>query len=197
VIDNSALIADFCPASNDGDTFIYTEMLDRSKRKGNNGQRLLKTFYHRSRDEFWEQWPTIRKLCDLANVRACTRLSPRSYRKVGATFTKLVVEAALTDNFAGMKSLYNRACGITAPNEKLWLLDVDAEDAGSRDIEDQLRVRTALIARIPSRRAFHLIVRPLDLRLIGYSMPADGYVLPNVQLHKDNPTNLYIPDEAA
>jgi hypothetical protein len=116
---------------------------------------------------------------------------------VGATFTKLVVEAALTDNFAGMKSLYNRACGITAPNEKLWLLDVDAEDAGSRDIEDQLRVRTALIARIPSRRAFHLIVRPLDLRLIGYSMPADGYVLPNVQLHKDNPTNLYIPDEAA
>src|SRR6185295_3080112 len=109
MLDNSKLIAPFCPISDDGDTFIYTEMLDRGKRKGNNGHRLVKTFYHRSVEEFWEQWPVIQKLCDLTLVRACTRLAPKSYKRVGATFTRLVVEAALTDNFSGMKSLYNRA----------------------------------------------------------------------------------------
>jgi hypothetical protein len=213
MIDNSIHIAAFCPATDDGDTFIYTEMLDRSKRKGNNGQRLLKTFYHRSVAEFWEQWPTIKKLCDLAGVRACTRVSPRSYRKVGATFTKLVVEAALTDNWLGMKSLYNRACGITAPERKLWLWDFDAVDEVDPNYSALVLASQTLarligthavngipvqIAEIPSKRAFHLITTGFDTRALGgLEVPKDGYALPNVQLHKDNPTNLYIPDEAA
>jgi hypothetical protein len=197
MIDNHQLIFEFCPATNDGDTFIYTEMLDRSKRKGNNGQRLLKTFYHRSQAEFMEQWPTIKKLCDMAGVRACTRVSPRSYRKVGATFTKLVVDAALSDNWAGMKSLYSRACGTTAPEQKLWLFDVDEVDDRARALEHKIQEIDALVEVVPSKRAHHLITRAFDLREVGYSMPADGYVLPNVQLHKDNPTNLYIPDGAA
>lgn len=78
MLDNSTLVAPFCPPSDDGDTFIYTEMLDRGKKKGNNGHRLLKTFYHRSVEEFWEQVPVIKKLCDLAGIRACTRLAPKS-----------------------------------------------------------------------------------------------------------------------
>lgn len=202
-IDNSQLIAPFCPATADGDTFIYTEMLDRSKRKGNNGTRLLKTFYHRSTDEFWEQWETIRNLCDLANVRACTRVAPRSYRKVGATFTKLVVDAALTDNFAGMKSLYNRACGITSPNEKRWLWDFDEINEASKTLDRCISGHVVgglpvLLERVPSRRAYHLITTAFDIgALNGLTHSRDGYILPNVQLHKDNPTNLYIPDGAA
>lgn len=82
-LDNSALIAPFCPATADGDTFVYTEMLDRGRQKGNNGHRLVKTFYHRSVEEFWSQWPTIKKLCDLTLTRACTRLAPRSYPITG------------------------------------------------------------------------------------------------------------------
>lgn len=197
MIDNSEIVAKFCPPIGDGDTFIYTEMLDRSKRKGNNGVRLLKTFYHREEAEFWEQWPTIKKLCDLANVRACTRLAPRSYRKVGATFTRMVVEAALTDNFAGMKSLYNRACGTTAPNQKMWLFDIDEPNDASAELEKALVEFGALLAKVPSRRAHHLIARPFDLREAGYSHPSDGHLFQGVQLHKDNPTNLYIPDGAA
>jgi hypothetical protein len=163
---------------------------------------LLKTFYHRSVAEFWEQWPTIKKLCDLSSVRACTRLAPRSYRKVGATFTKMVVEAALTDNFAGMKSLYNRACGTTAPNEKLWLWDIDEINAHTTDLDARLGMifvqgQPVLVRRIPSRRAFHLITRPFDVRAIGLTFHDDGHVMSCVQLHKDNPTNLYIPDGAA
>lgn len=187
MLDNSELVAKFCPVADDGDTFIYTEMLDRGQRKGNNGNRLLKTFYHRSVTEFWEQLPTIQKLCDLARVRACTRLAPRSYKKVGKEFARLVVETALTENWAGMKSLYNRACGIASPIRKLWLWDVDEVNASSLALGEQLRRRGVLIETIPSKKGLHYITGAFDAR---------DLVITEVQLHKDNPTNLYIPEGA-
>jgi hypothetical protein len=195
MLDNSDLIAPFCPATDDGDTFIYTEMLDRGKRKGNNGHRLVKTFYHRSVDEFRSQWPTIKQLCDLAQVRACTRLAPRSYAKVGALFTRMVVEASLTANWAGMKSLYNRACGIVGPIRKLWLFDVDRIDDGTERLARMMMDAGVLRARIPSKKGEHLITIPFDSR--AWCGNHGWLAFGEVALHHDNPTNLYIPDGAA
>lgn len=200
MLDNSALIAPFCPPSDDGDTFIYTEMLDRGKKKGNNGHRLLKTFYHRSVDEFWEQVPVIKKLCDIAQIRACTRLAPKSYERVGITYTKMVVEAALTKNWAGMKSLYNRACGITGPNKKIWLFDIDVINSGTTTLREKIENDGNMLAVIPSKKGLHYIVKPFDVRIIeGYFSELGLNTvshLEEVSLHKDNPTNLYIPDFA-
>ncbi len=186
-LDNSELIAPFCPPEDDGDTFIYTEMLDRGKRKGNNGFRLVKTFYHRSVAEFWEQMPVVRELCELAGVRAYTRLAPRSYTRVGAQFTRLVVDASLTSNWAGMKSLYNRACGTVSPNQRLWLFDVDEVNRATVSFGIELGRGGHLIATIPSRKGLHYIARPHQY----------GTIPPELTLHKDNPTNLYVPDGAA
>jgi hypothetical protein len=197
IVDNSALVAPFAPERDDGDSFIYTELLDRSKRKGNNGFRVLRTFFHRSREEFAEQWPVIRQLCDVNNVRACTRLAPRSFKRVGCEFTKLVVEASLTGNWAGMKTLYARACGIAASG-RIWLFDFDAVDSMSDALRSVLTVAGKVRAVIPSRRAYHLITEPFAPAMLNLSgWPKDGRVLPKVQLHKDNPTNLYIPEGAA
>lgn len=200
MLDNSELIASFCPPRDDGDTFIYTEMLDRGKKKGNNGNRLLKTFYHRSAEEFREQVPVIKKLCDLAGIRACTRLAPKSYERVGITYTKMVVEAALTKNWAGMKSLYNRACGITSPEKKIWLFDVDIINKWTEAFGDKLKEAGNLLATIPSKKGKHYITKPFDTRLIElYYQELGINISPGIEeisLHKDNPTNLYIPNGA-
>lgn len=196
MLDNSISVAAFCPPIDDGDTFIYTEMLDRGKRKGNNSHRIVKTFYHRSVEEFWEQWPVIKNLCDLSLVRACTRLSPKSYKRVGATFTRMVVEAALTNNFAGMKSLYNRACGTTSPNTKLWLFDIDVINEGTIEFEKYLQINGSYIATIPSKKGLHYITKPFDMRLFEMFMDDHDMSDEHISLHKDNPTNLYIPDGA-
>ncbi len=194
MLDNSEIIAQFVPEVDDGDSFVYTEMLDRGRRKGNNGHRLVKTFYHRSREEFRSQLPVIKRLCDMSLVRACTRIAPRSFRRVAGTFLRLVTETYITENFAGMKSLYNRACGTTSPNEKLWLFDVDVIDDAALALEGNLKTwhigdgRYAWVATIPSKKGMHLITRPF--RLDDKSIPKD------IALHKDNPTNLYIPDGA-
>ncbi len=197
MLDNSKLIAPFCPETEDGDTFIYTEMLDRTARKGNNGQRLLKTFYHRSQEEFWDQWPTIQKLCDMSQVRAYTRLAPRSYKSVGKNFAKLVMDTVVSENWSGMKSLYNRACGTTSPNQKYWLFDVDKIDDASNSLARHLEEKGFLKARIPSRKGEHFITVPFDPRLFSIKTFEDWSQWGEVSLHKDNPTNLYIPDGAA
>lgn len=212
VLDNSALIAPFCPPKDDGDSFIYTEMLDRGKKKGNNGHRLVKTFYHRSVEEFWEQWPSIKRLCDLSLVRACTRLAPRSWKRVGCEFTRMVVEASLSDNWVGMKSLYNRACGIAGPNKKLWLWDVDKITDVSAAFGKWLQQHSnprgidkapLLVATIPSKKGVHYISHPFEVARVTLSVPGVqhnrlgvDFEAHDISLHKDNPTNLYIPDGA-
>ncbi len=203
MLDNSELILPFVPEVDDGDTFVYTEMLDRGQRKGNNGNRLLKTFYHRSRGEFREQVPVIMKLCDLARVRACTRLAPRSYRSVGRAFTRLAVDTAMSENWAGMKSLYNRACGTTGPIRKLWLIDIDdPADPVVPGIRESLRAQGLLAGELPSKKGLHLITTPFHRVTVPPGvltrMPDHPtvYVPSGIDVHKDNPTNLYIPDGA-
>lgn len=204
MLDNSTLIAPFVPEKDDGDTFIYTEMLDRTARKGNNGKRLLKTFYHRSQEEFWEQWPTIKLLCDMSEVRAYTRLAPRSYEKVANQHLKMVVEAHVAKNHAGVKTLYNRALGTTSPNTKYWLYDVDVVSDISKQFGLWLtgdpfgvgKTINLLVAEIPSRKGVHYIAKPfnpMDMPRVFNEVFQRG----EISLHKDNPTNLYIPEGAA
>lgn len=188
-LDNSKLVAEFCSEKDDGDTFVYTELLDRTAKKGNNNHRLVKSFYHRSREHFWEQWPTIVQLADMTKSRAYTRLAPRSFEKVGKAFTQLVVEAAMQGNWNHMKALYNSACGRTPPLKKFWLFDVDYPDDQSEVFGRWLDMAGHLLETIPSRKGLHYISTPFDPRLVA--MPD------NISLHKDNPTNLYIPEGAA
>lgn len=215
MINNYDLVKRFLPGEelgldSNGDHFLYTELLDRTKRVGNNGVRIVKTFYHRSLADFDRHMPQMVALCDALKVRAYTRLSTRSFKKVGAEFTRLVVDASLTGNFAGMKSLYTRACGIVTPNKKLWMFDVDRISSESEAFGKWLATPDArskqphLVATVPSKKGLHYITYTFSLDKWRDKDPMTGDYLedrytfpPDVSLHKDNATNLYIPDEAA
>lgn len=112
----------------------------------------------------------------------------------------MVVEAALTKNWAGMKTLYNRACGVTSPKRKIWLLDVDVIKPETLELGERIKNNGHLLATIPSKKGLHYIITPFDVRVLeryyqelGINLLADTE---EVSLHKDNPTNLYIPDSA-
>ncbi len=198
MLDNTHLVRPFVPAEDDGDTFVYTELLDRTKRKGNNGVRIVKTFYHRSQADFDRHLPQMIGLCDAVKVRAYTRLAPRSFKKVAAEFLRLVTETYISQNFAGMKTLYARACGIVSPNEKIWMLDIDNTTFSTNCLKERLRLDGHLLAVIPSKKGEHLIVKAFDAR--DYTRRGgtlEGWeIWGEVSLHKDNGTNLYIPDGA-
>lgn len=106
-----------------------------------------------------------------------------------------MVDAALTDNWAGMKSLYARAAGVTTPNRKLWMFDVDETTSSTEVLKLDMERDGLLEAVIPSRRGEHLIVKPFDGRKYWGNHGAGSFG--QVELKKDCNTNLYIPDEAA
>lgn len=79
--------------------------------------------------------------------------------------------------------------GCTSPITKYWLFDVDdKEHPALGDLREALATRGVLRGEIPSKKGVHLIAEPFDTR--GIVVPAD------IAIHKDNPTNLYIPDGA-
>jgi hypothetical protein len=202
MINNYETVKEFMPGESKGpisneDHFLYTELMDRTKRVGNNGVRIVKTFYHRSLADFDRHMPQMLALCNVLHVRAYTRLAPRSFRKVGAVFTKLVVDAALSDNFAGMKSLYARACGIVTPSTKLWMFDVDVINEDTQEFGAWLADHGLLLATIPSKKGLHYITPAFDVRAIEFQFQKLALTSSEISLHKDNATNLYIPGEAA
>lgn len=190
MIDNRLLVAPFVPEVFDGDTFLYTELLDRRKRSGNNRGRIVRTYYHRDRADFLDQCEQIAQLCEAAQVRAYTRLQPRSFKLVGKAYVKIILEAALSDNWQGMRHAYSKACGTTPPLEKLWLFDCDT--AAERESVLAVLPGEFLVAELPSRKGCHLIAKPFNLAKLVPWFNTTG-----VQIHRDNPTNLYIPDGAA
>jgi hypothetical protein len=189
-IDNSQQIAALMGQANDGDVFWYTEILDRTKRSaGDNRKRMVRLFRHGSGPELLELMPMIRSLCIATGARAYTRLSPRSHKAVAKQLLLLTAEMVASEQWNSASYLYARACGrCNIHDRRLWLYDVDEANADAVALEMRLTAHGNLVAVVPSRSAYHLIAKPHDPRL-------DGENLFGIQLHKDNPTNLYIPND--
>lgn len=188
-VDNTDLIAPFIDEQEDGDTFWYTEILDRTRSSaGSNHRRTLRMFHHTCRGHLLVMMPLIRTLCDATGARACIRLSPRSRKAVGKMMLVLAAEMASGETWASAPYLYARACGRTCIHgRKLWLYDVDEGQDSDDFLLNYLARKIWLRCVIPSRTGRHYIVTPHD---------PNGDPKVDIQLHKDNPTNLYIPANA-
>lgn len=195
-VDNSDIIRQFVPEKDDGDTYIYTELLDRRKTKGNNGFRLVKSFFHTSIEHFDYQLPAIKHLCESYGCRAYTRISKRSFKKTAGVFLKMVAEGVVAENYSGMKSFYNKACGNVSPNTKYWMLDIDTEITEQMvEYRDSVvrgggkSIAANFVCEVPSKTGRHWIITPYNHEV--YTTPF------GMELKKDANTNLYIPDNAA
>lgn len=175
-VDNSEVIRNFVPEKDDGDTYVYTELLDRRKTKGNNGFRLVKSFFHRDRESFDYQLPAIKELCTSYGCRAYTRISPRSFKKTAGVFLKMVAEAFVASNYDGMKTLYNKACGNVSPNTKYWMLDIDTEVTSLMEEYKNHVIRggarstpAQFVCEVPSKTGTHWIITPYNPEI--YTIP--------------------------
>lgn len=183
---NLTAIAPMLPAESDGDTFWYTEILDRTRSSaGSNRKRLVRMFRHDCQADLIEVMPIIQALCEATGARAYIRLSPRSHKAVGKALLLLVAEMAANDAWESAAHLYLRACGRTnIHGKRLWLYDVDSGQDASGSLLKTLTINNHLVCVLPSRTGKHYITKPHN---------PEGEAMYGVALHKDNPTNLYIP----
>lgn len=194
----------------DPDEFYFVQILQRKKDNpgningSNNSSRLIKAYYISSIEKYYNQMNEMILLADTFNARVGLNLNKRSYYKTAFNTLKRIAEQMHNKNFQTIHRSWNTSCGVHNGGDKVWLLDVDkitdVNLLAMFDYPEERRefyMREAIkeaqpegvdkvIAKIPSANGYHLMTSGFDSRDFEKKFP-------EIEIHKNNPTNLYIP----
>jgi len=176
------------------DDFYYLQILQRKKENPSLGSnsRVIKNYYITSTEHLEIRYDEIKALCNVFNARASIRLNKRSFEKVGFKAMVNIANTMCNREYSFINGSYDRACGLGHNDKnKKWILDLDGVTEVSplmmSLIDNGIEpVGSKCYGVIPSRTGVHLITKPFNLLKFSKNYPEVG-------VHKDNPTNLYIP----
>jgi hypothetical protein len=202
MIDNFEAIKPLLVFPND-QTFYFVQILQRKKdhppgtRLGgsNNNARLIKAYYITSQEHLEIHKEEIIKLCEVFNARACINLNPRNFEKAAFQLLQKVSNQMMNKDFYGVRKAYDSVLGhYHSEMDKRWLVDIDVKQPLkisliSKFIEglyEEAGVERKVLACIETKNGYHLITH-------AFNMAAFLRVFPTIDVHKNNPTALYIP----
>lgn len=208
-VDNYSLIRPLLTFDND-DEFYFLQILMRKKDHGknvtgtNNNNRLVKAYFVRSLEYFDFIEDEVKKLAQVFKARVTVNLNKRSYKKLAFHTLKKVTDQIVNEEYDKVNKAYTSVCGkYTTDKNKTWILDLDGADF--KDVERMILEVLPLcrgtegnrhIASIPTRSGLHVITRPFainDFNTLMYQKFNVNWT-DHVELHKNNPTNLYCPE---
>jgi hypothetical protein len=196
MVDNFDLIKPMLKFESEDD-FYFIQILQRKKDNPNgcngssNSARLIKAYYINSIEHLESLKDEMVFFANHFNSRVGINLNKRSYEKTAFNTLKKVAEVMHNKNFKMVRRAWNTSCGVHNGGDKIWLLDIDVKDADyikniKEFVQNQQPKRDKILGLIPSKSGFHLITKGFDLRAFKKEYP-------EIEIHKNNPTNLYIP----
>jgi hypothetical protein len=205
MIDNIELIKPILQFDSE-DNFYYLQILQRKKENDETGSnsRIIKNYYVDSIKYLEDKYEEIKNLCNLFNARAYIRINRRSYEKVAYKAMVNLANTMSNREFISCSRSYDRAIGQN-PNEpdKKWIVDCDFafNDLIVSNIRAFIHNSRPYTSKyygiIPSKNGFHLITAPFNLddynKLVIRKWSDIDLTNVKFEIHKDNPTNLYIP----
>jgi hypothetical protein len=194
MIDNLEKVLPFLKFES-SDDFYYLQILQRKKENPQLGSnsRVIKNYYITSQDHLRFRYAEIKQICEAMNARAMIRLNKRSFEKVAFKNLVNLGNTMMNKEYKFLRQSYDRACGL-GHNDKVkkWILDIDSQMTPTElmYIEDFIQEAKPegrkTLAYIPSKAGLHLITLPFDSREFQKKYP-------EIEIQRDNPTNLYIP----
>lgn len=180
--------------------FYFLQVIQRKKDhkdgqllKSNNNSRLIKAYYIYSIEQLEKYETEIVNLCHIFNARAGIGLNKRNAKSISLEMLSLLAQNIKSDHFKQLGSLYNTVCGHHFEGkDKCWILDLDGHysEHYMEILQDTLCAcppeGNKIIAVVPSKNGCHVITKPFDVRTFTI-------LYPEIEIHKNNPTNLYIP----
>lgn len=172
------------------DTFYHLQILKRKKEHPELGSNsyVVKTYYIKSIEHLKRVFPEIKNICDFHNARAYINLNKRSFERIAYHTLKKVTDCILNKDFKSVRKAYESVCGAFSTGDKLWIIDIDDNNFDSSNIieyiDKQKPIGPKVVAKIPTKSGYHLIVKPFNASLFSMF---------EVDLHHNNPTILYIP----
>lgn len=196
MIDNLQLILPLIEFDSEDD-FYYLQILQRKKENDllTSNSRVIKNYYIKSTEYLVNRYDEIKSLCDNLNARACLRLNRRSFRKTAFKALVNMSNTLSNQEFEFCQKSYDRAVGNGHnDHRKLWILDVDDKTYNPTSLlqfinEIEPDTGNKHIATIPSKSGYHIITTPFNVKKYKDAK----FSFSDIEIHKDNPTNLYIP----
>lgn len=176
------------------DDFYHLQIIKRKKEHPELGSNsyIVKTYYISSVDYLDKKIEEIIVLCNYHNARACINLNRRSYEKCAYQLLRKVADQILNKDFRSCRKAYESVCGLYS-NEpvKKWIIDIDVHnpvlvDEITQRIDTFDPVGPKYIATLSTKAGCHIICNPFNIQ------QWNKYYI-NIDIHKDNPTVLYIP----
>jgi len=195
MIDNIELIKPFLIFESEDD-FYYLQILQRKKENDlmSSNSRVIKNYYITSVESLEKQYGEIKNLCKQFNARASMRLNKRSFEQCAYQTLLGVTNTIMNKDFKSVRRTYDRICGqFHNDSNKKWILDVDDKTTDLERIKAAVKFcqpnegSDKVLTFIPSKFGFHIITSPFNTNQFSQSSRLA------IEIHKDNPTNLYIP----
>lgn len=183
------------------DDFYHLQIIKRKKDHPEIGSNslVIKTYYIKSEDHLAKVEPEIIALCNFHGARACINLNRRSFEKMAFHTLKKVTDQIMNKDFASVRKAYESVCGAYAnESNKKWIIDIDNISIdGFNHQPSMIQLRSRIIELqieaghlqsmnfIRTKSGIHIISAPFNLQKFREEFP-------DIDVHKDNPTILYI-----
>jgi hypothetical protein len=162
----------------------------------NNNNRLIKAYYIYSIEQLDRYTSEIIGLCEMFKARAGINLNPRNNRDVALDCLERLARDIKCNNF-DVSKMYNSVCGENKGSDKHWIIDIDKDSYEGICENNDLLIKEIIynISKIepfrsveciiPSKSGFHIITKAFNTQKFKE-------IYPKLDIHKNNPTNLYI-----
>lgn len=196
MVDNFSLIKPLLKFEDPYDCYFIMILLRKKdghpEAKDSHRQRIIKYYLVRNLEYLEEKENEIKKLCQVFNARAVINLNRRNYKKLALRMMQELAQLILDENYFVLNHLITSVAGkYRSEREKKFIIDLDKDNLYLKD--DILKALPSIVPEgekfiidIPSKSGVHLITKPFNIKEFKDKFP-------KIDIHKDNPTNLYIP----
>lgn len=194
MIDNFDLIASILIFES-ADDFYFLQLIQRKKENANLGSnnRVIRSYFIKSVEQLRLHEEEIKAICKVTNSRAYINLNRRSFRRTGLATLKNITDHIMNEDYEHIHRAYTTVCGqYKHESNPTFIIDID-EELG-RKHNDMIRfieqecepVGNKFVTIVPTKNGSHIIMKAFNL-----SKFKEKY--PDIDIHKNNPTILYIP----
>lgn len=181
----------------DEDTFYDLQIIRRGKDHPDlpSANRTIKSYYICKLESLPAIKEEVIKLCELFGARAYINLAPKSLRKVTLLQMQCLAKRLYDDDIKKVWKTWGSCAGTVKSDNPAWVVDLDDCNVHEKpqilcEVKDYINSLEPhgdkIKAVIPTKSGLHLITSPFRLDMFKERFQ-------NIDVHKNNPTVLYIP----
>jgi len=188
------------------DYFYFIQIIQRKKEIPELGanNRIVRSYMISSLEKFEKNEAEIIKMCEMFNARAYIHLNRRKWSRIALECLRHNAELIANGQNDGIKASLETVIGrnnCEPKGEKTWIVDIDEKlPQYVWQVENFINYLEPIVftnlnigemekkvkSIIPTKNGYHLITSPFNSQVFKQTYP-------DIDIHKDNPTVLYVP----